>query len=473
MASLKSAVILPLIKELTSSTDIDDYKNYRPVSNLIFISKLIERVVDIRLQEHLDKNNLNHDKEYGYKKRHSTEMLLTKVINGLFESCDRNIPSIVLLLDLSAAFDTVDHEKLLEILFRDIGITGIALEWFRSFLKDRTQKVKVGDAFSEVVDLLFGVAQGSILGPRLFNIYIRSLYKHVEPTQFDIEGFADDHQLVKQFVVALQPIALGEDICNCLNSISVWMKEHFLCLNESKTKILVVAPPAIKEQILINGVILENSCIRFVDSAKNLGVIIDSFLSFEKQIDKVVKSCFNTIRKLSKVKMFLTQQHLQTLVSSLIFSNLDYCNSLYYGLPESAIQKLQRVQNCAARLVCKNGTPFRKSLDGVFTELHWLKVKFRIIYKILLIVHNCLHDNAPNAVAALLRYSESERTMKLKETSFRNSYGARAFSHVAPKLWNLLPENIRNHHNTLEFKKKLKSFLLIRGDEFIRWTKRK
>ena len=106
-------------------------------------------------------------------------------------------------------------------------------------------------------------------------------------------------------------------------------------------------------------------------------------------------------------------------------------------------------------------------------ELHWLKVKYRIIYKILLIVHNCLHGNAPNAVTALLQYSESERTMKLKETSFHNSYGARAFSHVAPKLWNLLPSDIRNHHDTLEFKKKLKSFLLLRGEEFISWTKRK
>ena len=469
MASLKSAVILPLIKELTSSTDIDNFKNYRPVSNLLFISKLIERVVDIRLQEHLDRNNLSHGKQYGYKKRHSTEMLLTKVINGLLESCDRNIPSIVLLLDLSAAFDTVDHEKLLEILYRDIGITGVALEWFRSFLKDRMQKVKVGDAFSEVMELLFGVAQGSILGPRLFNIYIRSLYKYVESTGFDIEGFADDHQLVKQFVLALQPTALGDDICNCLNTISIWMKEHFLCLNDNKTKILVIAPPAIKEQILINGVNLENSCIRFVDSAKNLGVIIDSTLSFESQIDKVVKTCFNTIRKLSKIKVFLSPQHLQTLVSSLIFSNLDYCNSLYFGLPESSIQKLQRVQNCAARLV--TGTPFRQSLDGVFIELHWLKVKLRIIYKILLVVHNCLNDNAPNAIAALLRYSESERTMKLKEIGFHNSYGARAFSRVAPKLWNLLPEYLRNNHDTLEFKKKLKSFLLIRGEEFICWTK--
>ena len=201
---------------------------------------------------------------------------------------------------------------------------------------------------------MYGVIQGSILGPRLFNIYIRSVYKHVKPTKFDIVGFADDHQLMKQFVLQLKLTALGDDIRNCLKVIAEWMNEYFLCLNESKTKILVVAPPSIQAEIVISGVLLENSCIRFVESAKNLGVIIDNVLNFEEQIAKLVKSCFLTIRKLSKVKIYLSQQQLQTLVSSLIFSQLDYCNSLYYGLPLSIINKLQRVQNCAARLVWKS-----------------------------------------------------------------------------------------------------------------------
>ena len=471
MEALKSAVILPLIKGLSSSTDTDDFKNYRPVSNLVFLSKLIERVVDIRLQQHLVKNNLQMDQQYGYKKSHSTEMLLLKVVNNLLESCDKNAPSVVLLLDLSAAFDTVDHSKLLEILCRDIGVTGVALQWFKSFLTTRTQKVKIGDVFSEIVDLLFGVAQGSILGPRLFNIYIRSVYKRVEPTRFEIEGFADDHQLVKHFVLKLQCLALGEDIKDCLSTISTWMNEHFLCLNQSKMKILVVAPPAVKKKIIISGVILENSCIRFVESAKNLGVMIDSFLSFDVQIDKVVKSCFNTIRKLSKIKVYLSQEHMKILVSSLIFSSLDYCNSLYYGLPEASIQKLQRVQNCAARLV--TNAPYRSSLDGIFMILHWLKVKYRIIYKLMLVVHNCLQNKAPNGVTSLLNYAESERTMKLQETTVNNSFGNRSFAHVAPKLWNLLPRNIRDEANTLDFKKKLKSFMMTRGEEYLMWIKRK
>ena len=472
MDKVKGAVILPLIKELNSMTDTEEYKNYRPVSNLVFIGKLIERVVDIRLQEHLDINNLNIKEEYGYKQSHSTELLLTWVTNNLLEACDNNLPSVVLLLDLSAAFDTVDHEKLLKILEAEIGVTGVALRWFREFLTNRTQRVKIGDSYSDIALLLFGVIQGSILGPRLFNIYIRSVYKRVEPTKFAIVGFADDHQLIKQFIIQMKVTALGEDIRNCLNVIGEWMSEYFLCLNQSKTKILIVAPPSIKEKIIIGGVLLGESCIRFVESAKNLGVVIDSMLNFEEQVDKVVKSCFLTIRRLAKVKIYLSQQQLQTLVSSKVFSKLDYCNSLYYGLPSYLIKKLQHVQNCCARLVWKKYIPVNTSLDSIYQELHWLRIRFRIIYKVLILTHNCLYDKAPEDVSAMLSYAQSQRTLKLHETRAKSSYGDRAFSHIAPKLWNLLPIEISQDTDLLEFKKKLKTFLMSRGDEFIAWTKR-
>ena len=318
----------------------------------------------------------------------------------------------------------MDHAKLLFILEHEIGIVGTALKWFESFLTGRTQKVKIGDEYSEVVELLYGVAQGSVLGPPLFKIYIRSLYKFVEPTRFTIEGFADDHQLIKQFLISFQRKALGENIQNLLQHIGEWMKEYFLCLNQGKTNILVLAPPSVQSEIIINGVFLENVCIRFVTSAKNLGVILDNVLSFEEQINKVVKVCYMTIKKLTQIKGFLSKQELQQLVSSDIFQHLDYCNSLYYGINNSLLAKMQRVQNCAARLVCKQKLG-PNMMDKVIMDLHWLKVKFRNIYKILLIVHNCLHQNAPNELSDLLHYADSERTMNLIESKFCNKYGER------------------------------------------------
>ena len=154
-------------------------------------------------------------------------------------------------------------------------------------------------------------------------------------------------------MTCVQQKALGEDIQNLLSHIAIWMNEFFLCLNQGKTKILVIAPPSIQPEIIIRGVFIQNVCIRFVNSAKNLGVILDNELSFECQINKVTKGCYATIKKLSQVKGYLSEEEMKQLVSSYIFQLIDYCNALYYGINANLIMKLQRVQNCAARLVSK------------------------------------------------------------------------------------------------------------------------
>ena len=463
MDCLKGAVILPLIKDLGSLVDKEKYKNYRPVSNLLFLSKLIERVVDSRLEQHMTLNNLHCDHQFGYKKQHSTEFLLLKIVNNLLLSCDDNMPIVVLLLDLSAAFDTVDHNKLLDMLYHEIGIRGTAYNWCKSFLVNRAFRVKIGNSYSDLELLLFGVAQGSVLGPRFFNIYSRPLYKFVEPTKFTIDGFADDNQLMKRFIPKLQGHALGDSIRDCLISILKWMNEYFLRLNEDKTKILVIAPHSVQREIIIRGVFINNNCIRFADSAKNLGVILDSELSFNCQINRVVKSCFTMIRKLSAIKQYLTAEQLKCLVCAYIFSKLDYCNALYYGLNQYSLNKLQHVQNCATRLV--KSKHFNVPLDEVFKNYHWLKIRERILFKILLTVHKCIHQKAPVSLCEFIRFGDSDRSKKLRETKVKSKYGDRAFSHAGPKIWNLLPMTIRNQENTDRFKKMLKSFLILNGHQ--------
>ena len=234
-----------------------------------------------RLNRHLSLNNLNVPNQYGYKKGHGTETILLKITNDILIASDKKTATVLLLLDLSAAFDTVNIEVLLNILKYEIGITGIALQWFSSFLRNRTMRVKINDSFSETVVLEFGIPQGSVLGPILFNIYIRSLYKYVENSGFNIKGFANDHQLYISFLPSFQLHFLGDKIRQIFSLITSWMNCFFLKLNPSKSKIIVFGPKRVRDAVTLNRVFLENnrSCLRFDNVVDNLGFKLDSTLT--------------------------------------------------------------------------------------------------------------------------------------------------------------------------------------------------
>ena len=469
MESLKNAVVIPLIKEMDALMDKDNHKNYRPVSNLIFLGKLIERVVASQLENHMSVNLLNEECAYGYKAGHSTELLLLKAVNDLLLACDNQMPSVVMLLDLSAAFDTVDQIKLLEILEVEIGIKGTALKWFASFLLNRTQKVKIGDDHSAITNLLYGVAQGSVLGPPLFNIYIRPLRRFLQVTFFTLFGFADDHQLIKSFLPIFQVHALGKDIQLCFDKISDFMCEFFLKLNANKTKILVIMPPSLAHEVRIKGTFVDGTCIRFVHSAKNLGIILDEELSFSKQITKLVKSCYFTIRNLSRIQPFLTLQQLQTFVCACIFSQLDYCNALYFGINENLINKIQSVQNSAVRLLKKKSGQFGVSTHAYIRKCHWLRVRERIMFKLCLLMHKGMHHrNSPLWLQNLISFNVSERTLKLVQLPFKSAYGKRSFTRTGPRLWNLLPAKVKDHSDTTVFNTALKTFLFDGSEHLVK-----
>ena len=191
----KSALITPLLKK--PNLDPENLKNYRPVSNLPFLSEILEKIVLSQLKEHLLSNNLLDPKQSAYREFHSTETALLKVTNDILLSGDEGKVSVLTLLDLSAAFDTIDHSILCNRLNFNFGMCGIVLDWFKSYLTNRSQAVLIHGNTSNFNPLNFGVPQGSVLGPVLYTLYARPLGSVIRPYEINNHMFADDTQLNK------------------------------------------------------------------------------------------------------------------------------------------------------------------------------------------------------------------------------------------------------------------------------------
>ena len=236
--------------------------------------------------------------------------------------------------------------------------------------------------------------QGSVLGPVLFNIYIRSIYKTAEHLKFNIHGYADDHQIFKSFSTTEQFTIFATEIPECFEQIRKWMDEHYLLINPDKTEIIVFGHPSVLSKITINGLFLENGvCIRFSPVVKNLGFMLDSELSFRPQVTKLKSKLFTKLRNISRMKPYLTSKQTNMLIQGVIINGLDYCNSMYYGCHQSVINQLQSIQNRACRLIF--GLKKRHSVNNYLKDLHWLKIEERIKFKILVMVFKSIHGLSP------------------------------------------------------------------------------
>ena len=240
----KSAVVRPLLKEKkpqkTTSLDTEYLKNYRPVSSLPFLSKITETIVLLQLSQHLERNSLLYPLQSANRSGHSTETALLKIVNDLLAALDVNHISLLSLLDLSAAFDTIDHSILLSRLHHTFSISGSALSWFQSYLSDRTQVISANGAFSAPAALNFGVPQGSVLGPILFVHYTHPISEIVSYHSLSHLCFSDDNQRYKSGTISQLPEII-HSTQSCISDVKAWMTNNQLQLNNDKTEMIIIA----------------------------------------------------------------------------------------------------------------------------------------------------------------------------------------------------------------------------------------
>ncbi len=463
-STLKLSHILPLLKK--PKLDRNNLQNYRPIANLSFISKVLERIVAAQLKTYMQSNNLFSDAQSAYRRYHSTETALLRVQNDLLLAIDQGQEAVLVMLDYSAAFDTIDHGVLYKRLQDKYGIGGTVLKWFVSYLDNRAQAVTIGDTISDTFPLQWGVPQGSVKGPLDFVLYTAPLSDiiNLHPGIKHII-YADDTQLY----LILKPSDHLQGISRleaCIADVRSWAIHNKLMLNDSKTEIIHIKSK-FRNASPLPSIVIGGTEIQSSSSAKNLGVVIDSTLQMKEHIRKVCKSASYGVYKIGKLRKYLDQNSTERLVHALISSRLDCNNCLLYGLPSSDIAPLQRIQNAAARLV----SLIRRQdhISPVLRKLHWLPVRHRILFKLLLLTYKAKHGLAPTYITELISDYAPSTKMSLRSSSQclltpgprTNTcfYGDRAFSTAAPLQWNKLPVSVRTATNISDFKKKLKTHL--------------
>ena len=389
-----------------------------------------------------------------------------KVQNDILTAVDRDGAAVLVLLDLSSAVDTIDHSILLSTLETRIGIEGTALQWFASYLSGRCQTVVIDGHMSSPKDLTYGVPQGSVLGPLLFTIYTSPLGDIIRSFNLELHLYADDAQIYMSFkpLVPSSTEACFRVIEECVSCIKQWMSSHYLKLNDDKTELIVFLPKRLQTKISLPNFCIGQCEIVPKSEVRNLGVIYDSSLSMEPHINNICRRAYYHLRNIGMIRRHLDAQTTVALVQAYVTSRLDYCNALLIGLPSHLIRKLQKVQNCAARLI----TQSKKSehVTPLLHSLHWLPVHYRIQYKALLLVYKSLQGLAPQYLSDLFQSYTPARSLRSSDqglltvpVSRTRTYGDRSLQSAGPHLWNKLPSEMRTVPDLTSFKSYLKTYL--------------
>ena len=441
--NLKLAKVIPIYKK----GDPSDMNNYRPISLLPSISKVIEKVVSKQLTQYLIRNNLINMNQYGFRPGYSTELAALHVIDKVTKDLDKKLIPINIYLDLSKAFDTLNHEILLNKL-NHYGVSNIELTFFRNYLSNRKQFVQMGDTKSSFEYIKTGVPQGSILGPLLFILYINELSS--VSTFFKTVTYADDTTLMTS--LNSDEIKNINEISNIisleLNKIIVWLELNRLSLNVSKSKFMIFHMP--QKKFVAPSIKIYDTILERVNTFNFLGITLHEHLKWDTHIHHISNKICRVVGTLNKLKHYIPQNILQTIYNSLILSHLHY-GVLLWG--NDNLDRLLKLQKRAIRNIVN--ASYNAHSEPLFKTLNILKISDIHKLQQLKFLHKFLNHNLPEYFFSFsiirnqdmhtynTRYKEHVTTPKIK-----HEFARKCISNQIHTLINNTPDSITNTIST-------------------------
>ena len=450
----KMARVTPIFKEGKKSSKV----NYRPISVLPVVSRIFEKLVYNQLYEYFNTNSLLSSSQSGFRAMHSTTTALLKCTDDWYSGLDLGKYVGVVYVDLKKAFDTVDHEILLHKLAH-YGIQSQELLWFKSYLSGRSQFTRVNGIDSTIKNIKVGVPQGSCLGPLLFLIYINDLPKVVNNAS--VFMYADDTRLS---CMNDNLFRLNEALNTDLKSLDKRLKGNKLSLNVAKTKSMVISTKpkhaALKHQEDQLCLSIHNNPLQVVQGTKHLGIYIDNTLDWKNHIQEITKKISRSLGLLKYAKRFLPLESLKDIYTSIIDPHFRYCCAVWGVCGLTEIQKLQKLQNRAARIITDSN--YDAPSKPLIETLGWMTIEKVIQRETLVMVFKSVNGFSPQYLSELFVTSSTNACYNLRHTTTDlrlpkklSSNGQKSFSFRGAALWDSLPSESKQASNLLTFKKSI------------------
>jgi len=429
----------------------DDPNNYRPISILPLVGKLIEYFVGKQLTDYMEENKLFIRHQYGFRKNHSTTYLMYDLMDEIYMSKSKSYKPGIIFLDLKKAFDTVNHEILLQKLAY-YGIGGIALTWFKNFLSCRYQCTRINGKLSSFLEVLSGVPQGSIIGPILFSIFINDIIYACNLSKPFL--FADDGALFFDQTCRSTFINMKIE----LMTIFKWLSVNKLSLNEKKTEFLLFDSVDQHDELTIecNEVTFT---IKECKETKYLGLILDSKLNFKSHVDYIIRKVMKRIGAMYRSKTLLPIKYRKMFANALMLPQFDYLDTIYCRAGKTKLAELDTLYKKVAKIALN--VPQTESSLNVYRDMKWLPLHLRRQLHLSNYMFRIIHDNCPTNFMNKFSYiSGGSRSGESCNLYVNRSTSHKNFQYLGAKCWNNVPTDLRNLPDVKSFSDSYKKQLL-------------